>query len=84
MDASRIKAARHRLWRAWVFGGLLWSVFFVGVAAGLVWLLGASGAETLNLALTLALVICGGVYGLVYLSAAVFALVRWALGRQPD
>lgn len=84
MDASRIKAARHRLWRAWVFGGLLWSVFFVGVAAGIVWLLGARGAETLNLALMLALVICAGVYGLVYLSVAVFALVRWALGRQPD
>jgi len=83
MEAKRIKAARSRLWRAWVFGGLLWSVFFLGAAAFLAWLLGSSKVEALQAALTLALVSCGGLYGFVYFGAALMAVLRWATGRQP-
>jgi len=82
MDAPRIRAARCRLWRAWIFGGLLWSVFFVGLAALLAWLLGSEGAETAQLALTLALVTCGGLYAFIYLGAALLAFVRWVLLRS--
>jgi len=82
MDTFRLKAARYRLWRAWVFGGLVWSVFFVGLAALLVWLLGVGEARTLQLALTVALVVCGGIYGCIYICAAVLALIRWAMGRK--
>ena len=82
MDAFRIKAARYRLWRAWVFGGLVWSVLFVGLAALLVWLLGFREAQTFQLALIVALAVCGGIYGFIYIGAAVIAVIRWAIGRQ--
>jgi len=76
MDAVRIRAARYRLWRAWVFGGLIWSIFFVGLAALLVWLLGVHGGQTVQLALTVAIVVCGGIYGCMYIVAAVIASIR--------
>jgi hypothetical protein len=84
MDASRIKAARQRLWRAWLLGGLVWSVFFLGLSFTIVWLLGADGAQTVQLALTLALVICGGFYGFIHLGAVAVALLRWVTGGQSD
>ena len=78
MDAARLKTARRRLWRAWVFGGLVWSIAFIGIAAALVWLLDAPGAQTVQLALTLALVGCGGLYAIVYFGALGVAVIRWA------
>ena len=81
MDAARIKAARRRLWRAWVFGGLAWSILFVGLATGLTWLMGSAAIQTVQLALTFALVTCGGLYAFVYLGAGVAAVIRWATRR---
>lgn len=84
MDAFRIRAARRHLWRAWLFGGLAWSVVFVGLAAAVTWLVGAPGARTVQLALTLAIVVCGGLYAVVRLAAATWAVARWAAGRQSE
>ncbi len=81
MEAHRIKAARRSLWRIWVFAGLLWSTFFLLIAAGIVWLFGIPVAETVQLALTLALVTCGGVYGFIYLGALVLAVVKRVMGH---
>jgi hypothetical protein len=84
MDAARIKAARRRLWRAWVFGGLIWSVAFTGVAAALVWLLGAPGAQAVQLGLTLALVGCVGFYAIIHLGAVCVAVIQWIARRRPE
>lgn len=81
MEASRIRVARRGLWRIWVFAGLLWSTFFLLIAAGIIWLFGIPAAQNVQLALTLALVTCGGVYGFVYLGAAVLAVVKHIMGH---
>lgn len=81
MEAERIRAARRRLTRAWFFGGLLWSIFFLGAAAALIWAIGSPGMQTVQLALTFALVACGGMYAFVYLGAAAVAVIRAMLGH---
>ena len=82
MDADRLRAGRRRLTRAWVYGGLVWSTFFLLIAAGVVWLLGVPGAQTVQLALTFALVACGGLYAIMYFGAALIALGKWAFRRH--
>ena len=81
MDAARIKFARRFLWRAWVLGGLVWSTAFLGVAAALIWLFDAPGAQMVQLALTLALVGCGGFYAVGQLGAVGVAAIRSAANR---
>ena len=82
MDATRIREARRRLWRAWLYGGLLWSTFFLLIAMGISWLLGAESTATLQLALTFALVAFFGLYAALYLLAAGGSLLRRKLSDR--
>ena len=82
MDAARIREARKRLWRAWLYGGLLWSTFFLLLAMGVSWLLGAESTATLQLALTFALVAFFGLYGVLYLLAANSGLLKRMLSNR--
>ena len=81
MEVARKKAARRSLWRIWVFAGLRWSTAFLGIATGAVWLLGVEGAQTFQLALTLALVVCGGTYGVIYVGTAIVLIVKRFMGQ---
>lgn len=71
MDADRIREARRRLHRAWLYGGLLWSTFFLLLAWGLAWALVPEAQATIQMALLLALIAEFGLLGVARLIAAV-------------
>jgi hypothetical protein len=83
MEAERIKAARARLWRAWVFGGLLWSLIFLCLATALI---GAFGVELTSYFGTLALtaaILAGGTYGILLFGALLIHMIKRIARGQP-
>ncbi len=83
MDAVRIREARRRLYRAWIYGGLLWSVFFIGIAALIAWLIGVDAASELSTFLTLALLLAFSAWGLIYVGAILLHVAKRVWSRQP-
>ena len=83
MDAARIHAARNRLWRAWVFGGMLWSIVFLGVALLTAWLVGIERSNELFAILMGAMVLALGTYGILYFGAVALHIAKRAWKRQP-
>lgn len=78
MEAARIKEARRRLIRAWVFGGLHWSTFFLLLALGITWLLSADAVKIVQLALMLALFAFFGLYAVSLCFRGVIAALKRA------
>ena len=83
MDADRIRAARHRLWRAWVFGGMLWSIVFLGIASLIAWAVGVEQADELFTILMGAMVLALGTYGIFYFGAVALHIGKRLWKRQP-
>ena len=83
METARIKAARARLWRAWMFGGLLWSVFLLGLAWFVTWLIGAEQVQIVQFAVVMALTLCMGLYAIFYLGSVLTLIVKRLLRREP-
>jgi hypothetical protein len=84
MDTPDTDLPPRPLWRAWLLGGLIWSVLFLGVAATVMWLFGIEGVATVQAALTMALVTFGGFYVFVYLVTIAAGIVRRLTGRGPE
>ena len=83
IDAARIRAARHRLWRAWVFGGMLWSIVFLGVASLIAGALGVERGDELFTILMGAMVLALGTYGIVYLGSVMLHIGQRVWKREP-
>ena len=83
MEADRIRAARQRLQRAWVYGGLIWSIFFLGLAAVIAWVVGVERADELFTVIMGAMTLALGTYGIVYLGAVVIHVIKRARSGQP-
>jgi hypothetical protein len=82
MEAARIKEARRRLMRAWLWGGLSWSVLFSSVAWGIAWLLSEEAFRIAQFGMILMLVTLLGVHVFLGLIQAGIALAKWARGRS--
>jgi hypothetical protein len=83
MNAQQIRAARLRLWRAWVFGGLLWSVVFLGVASLIAWAAGVERSDELFTILMGAMVLALGTYAIVYFGALLLHVGKRLWRREP-
>ena len=83
MEAERIKGAGSRLWRAWVFGGMLWSVVFLLLATVVVGLLGAEQASSTFTIVMGAAVLAGGAYGIILIGALVVHVFKKVASGQP-
>ena len=83
MEAKRLKAARSQLWRAWIFGGLLWSVVFLCLGLGLMGLLGVETTSYIGTLGMVAAVMAGGTYGILLLGALLIHTMKRLLRGQP-
>lgn len=83
MDAERIRSARTRLWRAWVFGGMLWSVVFLLLATAIVMLFGVEKSSSAFAIAWGAAILAGGTYGIILIGALLIHVARRFVGGQP-
>ena len=83
IDAQQIKSARFRLWRAWFFGGLLWSFFFLLLAAGIVLAFGVEKTNATFSVVLAAAILAGGTYGIILLTALVVHMIRRIVAGKP-
>jgi hypothetical protein len=82
-DAARIKLARQRLWRAWIFGGLLWSVVFLCLSAGIMGILGVDKASYLGTLMLGAAMLAAGTYAILYFGALLLHIAKRLWNREP-
>ncbi|WP_298335681.1 hypothetical protein [uncultured Erythrobacter sp.] len=83
MEAERIKAARTRLWRAWVFGGMLWSVVFLMLAATIVMLFGVEKSSSGFAIAWGAAILAGGTYGIIMVGALLMHTIKRLVRGRP-
>lgn len=83
MDAERIKGARTRLWRAWIFGGMLWSVVFLLLATAIVMLFGVEKSSSAFAIAWGAAILAGGTYGIILIGALLIHTIKRIVRGQP-